>query len=296
MRNFIAISVLTTAWCLPVRAEQVVREVSWAALKQSGGLAAGEWIVSPAGSSGPAEQLRIENPGPQPKTTQILVLDKPGVSSIRYSVQGSVRYQDAAPGSYLEMRNYFPNGEAFFSRTLGNSGPMQQIAGSSDWRPFVLPFFSDEKQGPPSRLEINVVLAGGGTVWLSPLRVVQYDPDENPLAIPGALWSEQTAGWIGGIAGTVLGCFGGLIGILVGLGKARRLVMTLAWAIFLVGLLSLLAGLVTLILRQPYAVYYPLLLIGLIASLVVGLQMRMLRRRYEQIELRKMAAADFGAP
>jgi hypothetical protein len=61
------------------------------------------------------------------------------------------------------------------------------------------------------------------------------------------------------------------------------------------GILLLLAGLLTLILRQPYAVYYPLLLIGLIASLVVGLQIRTLRRRYEQIDLRKMAAADLGA-
>jgi hypothetical protein len=295
MKSLIAISALTLAWCSAARGEQVVREVSWAALKQSGGLTAGEVVLSPAGSSGPAEHLKVENSAQQPKTLQVLVLDKPGISSVRYGVQGLVRYQDAASGSHLEVWNHFPGGGAFFSRTLADSGPMQQIEGSSAWRPFLLPFFSDEKAGPPNRLEINVVLAGSGTVCLSPLRLVQYDPGEDPLVVPGALWSERMGGWIGGIAGSVLGCLGGLIGILVGLGKARRLVMTLAWVIVVAGILLLLAGLLTLILRQPYAVYYPLLLIGLIASLVVGLQIRTLRRRYEQIDLRKMAAADLGA-
>jgi hypothetical protein len=269
----------------------VVQEISWAALKQSGSLLTGE-VVTSVPAKPDSSHLRIYNPDGTPKTVQVLVLNDPGIRSVRYCVQGSLRCDNVAPGSYLEMCNYFPSGGAFFTRTLDNSGPMRKIEGSSDWRPFLLPFFSNEESGPPSRLEVNVVFAGSGAVWLSPLRLVQYDPNENPLAIRGAWWSDQQGGLIGAIAGTVFGCMGGLIGTLAGLGKARRLVVLLMWAILVFGIGSLLFGAAALILGQPYAVYFPLLLLGVILSGVIGPQIPMVCRRYEQIELRRMAAMD----
>jgi hypothetical protein len=190
------------------------------------------------------------------------------------------------------MWSHFPNGEALFSRTLARSGLLQRIEGTSPWRAFSLPFVSNESIGAPSMLKINVVFAGKGKIWLSPLRLVQYAPGEHAMAALGAWWSDQQAGLIGGIAGTVLGCLGGLIGTLAGLGKARRLVIALMWAMLVSGVACLLFGAVALSLGQPYAVYYPLLLLGLIATLVTGPQIPMVRRRYEQIELRKMAAMD----
>jgi hypothetical protein len=54
----------------------------------------------------------------------------------------------------------------------------------------------------------------------------------------------------------------------------------------------LLAGLVALMLGQPYGVYYPLLLGGIITAAVCGGNYPVLRRRYDQIELRKMSAMD----
>jgi len=280
------------AWCGPAFGERLVREISWQELEKSGQLKAGKVISAPVGSKGPAEQLQVENPGSEPKTVQVIALDSPEISEIRYAVLGSVRYQDAAAGSYLETWNHFPGGIAAFTRTLADSGPMRRIEGSSDWRPFSLPFLSNEKAGPPSRIGINVVFSGGGTIWLSPLRLVQYDPNENPLAIPGAWWSDQQGGWIGGTAGAIFGCLGGLIGTLAGLGRARRLVVVLMWAILVFGIGSLLFGAVVLILGQPYGVYFPLLLLGVILSGVIGPQIPMVCRRYEQIELRRMAAMD----
>ncbi len=292
MRRFAVISALTLAWCCPAFGDRVVREIFWEEMKASGGVTAGEVVAAPSGSSDPAASVRIENPGGRPKTVQVLTLDRPGIQTLRYAVLGLVRYADAAPGTHLEMWNYFPDHRAMFTRTLADSGPMRRLDGSGDWRPFVLPFFSDEKAGVPSRLELNVVFTGGGTVWLGPLRLVQYDANEDPLAVPGAWWSDRTAGLFGGIAGGVLGCLGGLIGTLGGLGKARRFVMLLAWSVVIAGIVSLVAGIVAICLAQPYAVYYPLLLAGLISSLVVGLLIPTLKRRYEQRELRRMEALD----
>lgn len=112
--------------------------------------------------------------------------------------------------------------------------------------------------------------------------------------VPEAWWSDRQAGLFGGIAGTVFGCLGGLIGTLAGLGKARPLVVALMVAMLVAGILNLVAGIVALSLGQPYAVYYPLLLLGAISTLVIGPLLPTIRRRYAEIELRKMSALDAG--
>ena len=89
-----------------------------------------------------------------------------------------------------------------------------------------------------------------------------------------------------------MGCIGGLIGTLSGLGRARRLTLGLARATIVFGLACLVAGTVAISLAQPYAVWYPLLLGGGICTGVMGFGLRTLRRRYAEIELRRMAAMD----
>lgn len=124
-----------------------------------------------------------------------------------------------------------------------------------------------------------------------PLR--QFDPGEDPLAAPGQWWSGRTAGLVGGIAGSLFGCLGAVFGILVGAGKARGFVTWLSRTTIALGLAGLAAGVVALSQSQPYCVYYPLLLLGVIVVGVFGpLHVVVLGRRYEELELRKMAAMD----
>jgi hypothetical protein len=85
---------------------------------------------------------------------------------------------------------------------------------------------------------------------------------------------------------------GALVGTLAGIGNARRFVLALTAVVAVAGAASLLVGVVALLLQQPYAVYYPLLLGGILGMAIFGGQIPLLRRRYEQIELRKMAAMD----
>ena len=58
--------------------------------------------------------------------------------------------------------------------------------------------------------------------------------------------------------------------------------------------MSLVAGVIALALGQPYAVYYPLLLCGIVLTGVCGGIWPAIRQGYEQRELRRMAAMDAG--
>ena len=107
-------------------------------------------------------------------------------------------------------------------------------------------------------------------------------------------WDARTAGWVGGIGGSVIGICGAVIGILSGLGRGRQFVLWFMRIVIVLGLLSLAAGIVALTRAQPYAVYYPLLLGGAITSGVIGFNYPGVRRRFQQIELRKMQAADIS--
>src|SRR5882672_6925304 len=109
-------------------------------------------------------------------------------------------------------------------------------------------------------------------------------------------WNPQQAGWIGGIAGSILGIVGGLAGTLAGIlaprGKARRFIMTTFSCMIALGVVALAAGIVAVILGQPYAVWYPLVLLGGIMSIVAGSIMPALRLRYRQAEARRLEAEE----
>jgi hypothetical protein len=275
-------------------AQDLAWQSSWTVLKQSGQLTVGE--IEPGGPSVPHEQLKIDNPTNQPKTVTLLDLQHPNVSKFHYAMEGSIRYNDVKGKGYLEMWSWFPDGGMYFSRTSGDSGPMQSFEGSSDWRPFSIPFYSDEKHGLPTRIVVNVVFADRGTVYLSPLKLLQYNAGsaEGLLKQKDGWWSERNAGWIGAIGGTIIGLLGGLIGTLAGCGMARRFVLALDACLVGFGVMSLIAGLIALALGQPYAVYYPLLLGGIILTVVCGGIRPAIRQGYEQRELRRMAAMDAG--
>ncbi len=273
-----------------VYAEEVLREVSWSAASQTGTTPGGE--VLPATGPVSFEQLKVENAQGQLRSVRVLSLQTPGITRARYAITGQLRFDGVEGDGYLEMWSHFPDGSRYFSRTLATAGPMKSLTGSSGWRRFVLPFFNEEGGTPPAKVLVNVVLPGRGTVYLGPVRLVQYGPNENPLAVAGQWWSDRTAGLLGAIAGSILGCLGGLVGWLTSAGRARRVALTTVKLMILVGVIGLAVGGVALARSQPYAVYYPLLLIGSLCSVLPAALFRSIRRRYEEIELRRMRAMD----
>jgi hypothetical protein len=180
------------------------------------------------------------------------------------------------------MWNLFGDGGHYFTRTLADSGPLQKITGSSDWRDFGLYFDATGASAPPEKLTVGLVLPDAGEVAISNLTLVELDPGM-PL--------EHAGRW-GGIAGGVLGLAGALLGSLAGMGRARTFVLAGFKALMVAGVVGLALGILAVVRRDPYEVYYPLLLISAVALAVPAFTLPGVRKRYEELELRRMRALD----
>lgn len=270
-------------------------------LKPTDGQERYRWVVGEAGdkdkADGRGDRAAIEIHGEAGQTlTPIVEVRNPPVESHLYVVRGRIKYENVVGDAYIEMWNDFGGRGAYFTRTLGGVGPMRSISGTSGWRDIGLPFTAEPGM-KPERITINVVMPGGGTVFLSPLTIETLrDGADSDVRAGGtdssAWWSPWQAGLVGGIAGSALGVLGAIVGVLAGLRRAQTLVVSLLVAGIGCGACCLLGGLVALCLSQPFFVTYPLLLLGGLATVVLGVNLPTILRRYREEELRKMAALD----
>jgi hypothetical protein len=289
MPSFIAL----LAFAVPAWSQQIVTEFKW---DDPAGLPHGTTPIMRDGRAA----LKIENTNDSPLQLSLLTVAKPKIAAQMYAVQGEVRYDAVQGEGFLEMWSYFPpvkpglpEGE-YFSRTLGESGEMGKISGTSDWRPFSLPFDSAGASGPPTRLQINLILRGRGTVYIGPVKLVQYSGAKTAVhgGSANVWWSNQTGALVGGWGGGIIGCLGGLIGVLCSMGKGRGFVLALLRTLTGLGLVLGVAGIAALAQHQPYAVYYPLLLSAVILLAVCPGLLSTVGRRFQERELRRMQSLD----
>jgi hypothetical protein len=242
--------------------------------------------------------LEVANTNSTGRRVELLRVENPAVSAEVYALRGRVKYEGVQGDGFLEMWSVFPPEKTgapegrFFSRTMAVSGDIGKITGSSDWREFQLPFNRSGSPAPPKQLEVNLVLPGSGTVYLEPIQLV-----ESPAALSGQAkpwWSDRMAGLLGGTCGAVIGCLGSLLGFLAAKRKAKRFVLGTAYALIGFGCALAVAGLAAVLARQPYAVWFPLVLGAVLLLSIVPSRLRDMRRNYEDQELRRMAALDTG--
>ena len=159
--------------------------------------------------------------------------------------------------------------------------------GKSNWIPLQpqLKVFRNASGILPLKIELDLHLQSKGTVYLRPIRLLGETGGTN-------WWSPERAGMVGGIGGAIIGCLGGLIGLLAGKGKARNFVLATIKIFIALGILSLIAGVIAIVSGQPYAVWYPLLLPGFILTLVFSLNLPSIQRRYDELEIRRMTSMD----
>jgi len=207
-----------------VTAQQLTREptIDWSMTPVTAG------VTLPGQGPDGATALRLQATAPGPTSFHLVTIDHPAVAGPAYVVAGQIRYQDVEGQGYLELWTVFPDGQRFFSRTLGTQGPLAALHGESNWRRFELPFDLSGASQVPSRLEINLVLPGRGAVWLGPIHLQQTPAPAGK--VQGVWWSERAGTLVGTILGGFLGVFGAIIGVLGGRGRARRLVLTLLGA------------------------------------------------------------------
>jgi len=121
----------------------------------------------------------------------LVVLPQPGISSPVYALKGMVRHDGVEGDAYLQMNNDFGDKGVFFTKSLAPSGPLGKLSGSSDWRPFVLPFYSNQGDSTPGaflvpgEVTLALHLPGQGSVAIRDVRLYQYASDEDPLASAG---------------------------------------------------------------------------------------------------------------
>lgn len=297
-RNLLSITlaVLLTGSC--AMAEEHVATIRWSELESTGKLKAGE-ITRPSAesSSGVEEELLIVNEAATPLTVHLATIDSTGISKFNYTVSGRVRYENVEQPGYLEMWSVSPDNSRYFSKTLSPSGPMGTIHGTSASREFIIPFSSSAASGTPSKLEINLVLPAQGKVWISPLKLSQFEQNEwaDAMTVEGAWWGNRTGSWMGVISGVVFGLLGALVGMLSSWGRGKNVCLAICWFTVVFSVVCLGVGAVALAISQPYVVYYPPLLLGVIGTIVMGSAISTIRKRFSELELRRMASMGVSA-
>jgi len=121
----------------------------------------------------------------------LAVIPQPKISSSVYALKGKIRYDSVEGDAYLQMNNDFGDKGVFFTKGLEPSGPMGKISGSSNWRPFILPFYTNQGDQAgaapvgPGKLTLELYLPAAGTVTIRDVRLYQYAGNEDPLASVG---------------------------------------------------------------------------------------------------------------
>lgn len=103
-------------------------------------------------------------------------------------------------------------------------------------------------------------------------------------------WSFLPGTLLGGLGGPALGI---LAGVLAPQGKARTLVYGVNCFLTLAGIVMLVLGLIALLTGQPYAIWYALLLPGVMGTCLFGSAFWIIGQRYRQAEMRQMQAKNF---
>jgi hypothetical protein len=276
--------------------QQTLRELDWQKLAASGELLGGTPVTIDGKSA-----LKIVSTNETGLRVQLLRITNPPISKTLYAITGEIKYEGVKGDGFLEMWNCFPPDKPgmfenkYFSRTLGELGDIGKITGTSNWRAFTLPFDRTGSKAKPTRLEINLVLPAQGTVYLGPIKLVEYEGDlglQKQGGAGSAWWSDRAAGWIGGLGGSVLGCLGSLLAVLAAKGRCRGFVIWTSVALIAMGITASVVGVAAVVIGQPYGVWFPLELIGVLLLTILPFRLRQYQKGYEDFEMRRMASMD----
>jgi hypothetical protein len=235
--------------------------------------------------------LKIEKTNDVPLEIPLLMVTNSSLIQKANSIEWEMKYENVHYSSTSKLWAYLRFFEIFPPQAAGGDNftnyQDDDFNGTKNWDKYDFGFRRApyDNQTRPNKLKLEICLPSTGTVYLRPVKLLG-------TAHSFDWWSEKQAGLIGGIGGSIIGCFGGLIGLLASRGKARKFVLALTKTFIVLGIFLLLAGATAAALHQPYAVYYPLLLMGFILTLVCSINLPSIQRRYDDLEIRRMASID----
>jgi hypothetical protein len=240
--------------------------------------------------------LKIENTNNSPLEISVLTITNPSVIKKADSISCEVKYENVGKFITDSGVTEYLSGQLTLSicrwpLALGGDESTNatwfDFGGTANWQRRDLQVeHSDSAYDPPiKQLELKLRLpgTGTGTIYLRPIKLI---------GVASTWWSPQQSALMGGIGGSLIGCLGALIGILASMGKARRFVLATTVILIVVGIFMVIGGIVAVAMKQPYAVWYPLLLGGAILTFVLSINLYSIKRRYDDLEIRRMTSID----
>lgn len=266
--------------------EKILRVYDWKDLPQQ---FPDSQIISMDGMS----VLKIENTNDTPLEVSLLTITNSSLIHKANTIAWEMKYENVrySPTSklwtHLAFFEIFPPQAAGGDNSTNYQGDSFTDTKNWDKYEFQITPARFDSETRPNELRLKLFLQSSGTVYLRPGKLMKWvSPNSSNW------WSPQQSGLIGGIGGSIIGCFGGLIGWLVSKGKARKFVLTMTAIFIVLGVFLIVGGLVAAILKQPYSVWYALLLPGVILVLVFSLNLHSIQRRYDELEIRRMTSID----
>lgn len=203
------------------------------------------------------------------------------------AVEWEMKYENVSSSSSRELYAIYPP-QAVGGDAITNQYGIQCRAGTRNWDKFSFTIMRApyDNETPPDKLELKLYVPSNSTFYLRPVKLVGWVDNS------AGWWTSQQAGLIGAIGGSLIGCLGAMTGILGSKGRARGLVLTTVKICIVIGIVMLIGGVTAIALKQPYAVYYPMLLGGFILTIVFSVNLPAIQRRYDELEIRRMASED----
>lgn len=99
------------------------------------------------------------------RTVRLFEMNPGEVENGMLTYRAELRSENVQKQGYLEMWCQLPGQGEFFSRGLHNA-----IKGSNDWSTSEIPFYLKKTQRP-DLLRLNLVIEGGGRVWMRNIEV-----------------------------------------------------------------------------------------------------------------------------
>lgn len=97
----------------------------------------------------------------------------------------------------------------------------------------------------------------------------------------------------GGVGGGLFGCLCAAAGVLASRGKGKGFINAVMCVSILYGIGNLVAGILAVIQKQPYEIFYPFLMIGILFSVLSIPLHFVFRHRYAQAERQRLEAEEF---
>ena len=100
---------------------------------------------------------------------------------------------------------------------------------------------------------------------------------------------------VGGGGGSIIGIFGGVIGYCASRGVGRRWILGFMQTVVALGVAQLAFGAYAWFAGQPYAIWYPPLMSGVVFTMVMGPLIPVIKARYREAEERRIEAGALRA-